>query len=122
MSKVTISFEEQLAKLEEKFGVPSSDAANVFSKYKETLVEMCHEQADASAKSVEFQTLFGTFGFEWVEEEKRVNGSDGVEYNAPSHYIGAFAWPVFLSDAINYLVDFSEVPSASEIKASKKAA
>ena len=88
----TLTFEEQLAAMSEKHGIPTEDAVNVFSAYRKTLDELVGAEADAGTKAFEVVTPFGCYSALWVESEKRTNSADGVEYEsftlALSHYGG----------------------------------
>ena len=117
----SITFESQLAKMNELFGIPETDSLNVFSSYKKTVTAMLGEEADAGTKQIVMETPFGEFGLNWNDAEERINSADGVAYTAPAHYSGEFGFPRWVVEAANKNVDFSTVPNASEIAGSKAA-
>lgn len=119
--KKVFTFEDQLKSMSETHGIPQEDAVNVFSAYKKTMEDILGAEADLGTKSFELQTPFGAYGLEWKDSEKRINSADGVEYTAPAHYIGNFAFPKWVVDVANKNVDFSSVPSSSEVARSKAA-
>ncbi|MFW6002275.1 MAG: hypothetical protein ACOCQD_02960 [archaeon] len=113
------TLEEQLEKMNELHGIPVEDSSNVFSKYKKTLETLVDEQVDAGTKKMQFNTPVGNVALGWVEESKKINSSDGVEYTVPAHYVGNFSFPKWMIDMSNKNVDFSTIPSSSEIAKSK---
>ena len=117
----TISFEDQLALMAEKHGVPSEDAVNVFSAYRKTIDEIISTEVDVGSKNFELLSPFGVWGVNWVDASKRVSSSGAIEYEAPARYVFNYAYPVWLITTANKNVDFSNVPSSSEVAAAKVA-
>ncbi len=122
MAQKTISFEDQLEKMAELFNVSVEDSTNVFTNYVKTLEQMTGSEADAGTKEFAFVTPIGQYSLKWVDESKRVNSTDGSEYTAPARYVGNFGFPSWLVDTANKNVDFSAVPSTSEIASAKRKA
>ena len=117
----TITFDEQIARMNDLFGIPKEDALNVFSNYKKTLEVVIGEEADAGTKQFELITPLGGFALDWQNAEERINSADGVAYTAPACYVGEFSYPKWIVETANKNVDFSAIPSSSEIAASKAA-
>lgn len=121
MAKKTksISFDEQLERMNELHGVPVEDALNVFSNFKKTVETMIGESADAKLDSFEFETPIGCIGFTQVDESERIDSATGTKFTAPAHYVGNYAFPVTFTSMANKNVDFSAVPTSSEIVRAK---
>jgi hypothetical protein len=116
-----ITFEQQLDKMEEQHGIPVEDSLNVFGSFRKTFESMISDEADAKTKNFEFETPLGIYAFNIVDAEERVNSSDGSKFMAPEHYEVNFGIPNYVVDLANKNVDFSTIPSASEIAKSKVA-
>ena len=112
--------EAQLEKMESLFGVSQADAINVFSSYKKTVEQLITEEVDVGTKYLEFQNPLGAFALKFVEEREHTNSSDGLKYMYPAHYIYQAAAPIWVMNCANKGIDFSKVPSHSDIEKSKK--
>ena len=121
MARKVITIAEQLEEMNKRYGIPTDDALNVLSSYDKTLKDMIGVESDAGTKEFALETQFGEYAFKWTDAEQRINSTDGVEYTAPARYIADFAFPKAYIDTANRNVDFSGVPSASDIAKSRAA-
>ena len=113
--KKVITFEDQIKRLNDNFGISESESANVFSSHKKVMEEIIAEQRDAEVKEFEMITYAGNYNFSWDEEATKVDSS-GNKFTSPAHYNMNFAAPRFMIDLANEKVDFSGVPSMNDIK------
>jgi len=115
----TITFESQLERMSEEHGIPVQDSLNVFSGYKKVMESIITEEVGKDTADFEFFTPLGILGFKKVPESERINTADGTKFIAPEHYNTNYAFPVRFIALANVNVDFSKVPTMSDITKSK---
>ncbi len=115
------TFEDQLERMNELFGVGKEDAINVFVNFKKTMETVIREESTAGTEHFTLENPFVSTSLKWKKEENRINANDGAEYVSPAHYVASFGIPSWTVDIANENVDFSSVPNSSDIKASKAA-
>lgn len=114
-----ITFEEQLKKMEEDYGIPSQDSLNVISGLVKVVESTITEETSKDTEDFEIQTPLGFIGFSKVDASERINTADGTKFTAPAHYVGNYAFPNNFINLANANVDFSQIPNISDIQSSK---
>jgi len=118
-----ITFAEQLTHMKDKYGIEETDARNVLSNYKSTIediIKINTESLDNCA--FEIQTPFVSYGFRSVAAETCIDSATGAEYIKPKRVVANMGMVTAFIDLANRNVDFSAMPSSSEVAASKRAA